>query len=165
MNPSQSALLTDLYQFTMAQTYLRQRMDQPAVFEFFVRRLPATRNFLLAAGLEQVLDFLSELQVSPAEIAWLEQTRRFSPELLKYLEGLRFTGDVEAMPEGTVFFAQEPVLRVMAPLPIAQLIETRLMNLLNFQIMIASKAVRCVLAAGGKPVIDFGLRRAHGAEA
>ena len=165
MNPSQSALLTDLYQLTMAQTYLGQRMDQLAVFEFFVRRLPPTRNFLLAAGLEQVLNFLSELHVSPEEIAWLERTRRFSPELLHYLEGLRFTGDVDAMPEGTPFFAQEPVLRVVASLPVAQLIETRLMNLLNFQIMIASKAVRCVLAAGGKPIIDFGLRRSHGAEA
>ena len=165
MNPSHSALLTDLYQFTMIQAYLEQKMDEPAVFEFFVRRLPPCRNFLLTAGLEQVLEFLFQLHVTTEELAWLERTNLFSPTLLHYLETFRFTGDVDAMPEGTLFFSQEPVLRVVAPLPMAQLVETRIMNLLNFQIMIASKAVRCVLAAAGKPVIDFGLRRSHGAEA
>jgi nicotinate phosphoribosyltransferase len=165
MNPSTSALLTDLYQFTMLQAYLEEKMDEPAVFEFFVRRLPPSRNFLLTAGLEQVLEFLSQLHFTTAELAWLERTNHFSPILLQYLETFRFTGDVDAMPEGSLFFAQEPVLRVVAPLPMAQLVETRIMNLLNFQIMIASKAARSVLAAGGRPVIDFGLRRAHGAEA
>lgn len=165
MNPSASALLTDLYQLTMAQTYLEQGMEDCAVFEFFVRRLPPRRNFLLAAGLEQVLAFLSGLRVTQEELAWLAGTKRFSPRLLRYLETLRFTGDVDAMPEGTPFFPHEPILRVAAPLPMAQLVETRVMNLLNFQTMIASKAARSVLAAGGKPVIDFGLRRAHGAEA
>ena len=165
MNLSNSALLTDLYQLTMAQAYLEQQMDEPAVFEFFVRRLPPSRNFLLAAGLEQVLEFLSQLHITPEELAWLEGTGRFSPALLHYLETFRFTGDVDAMPEGTLFFANEPVLRVVAPLPMAQLVETRIMNLLNFQIMIASKASRSILVASGKPVIDFGLRRAHGAEA
>lgn len=165
MNPSNNALLTDLYQLTMVQAYLEQRMDEPAVFEFFVRRLPPHRNFLLAAGLEQVLDFLSDLQVTPAELAWLERTDRFSPALLRYLETLRFTGDVDAMAEGTPFFPNEPILRVVAPIPMAQFVETRIMNLLNFQTMIASKAARSVLVAGGKPVIDFGLRRAHGSEA
>ncbi len=165
MNPSNSALLTDLYQLTMVQAYLEQRMDEPAVFEFFVRRLPPHRNFLLAAGLEQVLDFLSDLQITPDELAWLERTGRVSPALLRYLERLRFTGDVDAMAEGTPFFPNEPILRVVAPIPMAQFVETRIMNLLNFQTMIASKAVRSVLVAGGKPVIDFGLRRAHGSEA
>jgi nicotinate phosphoribosyltransferase len=165
MNPSASALLTDLYQLTMVQTYLEQRMEEPAVFEFFVRKLPPHRNFLLAAGLDQVLAFLSELRVTSEELAWLEQTGRFSPSLLRYLETLRFTGDVDAMPEGTPFFPNEPILRVVAPIPMAQLVETRVMNLLNFQTMIASKAARSVLVAGGKPIIDFGLRRAHGAEA
>src|SRR5215510_2561819 len=98
MNPSTSALLTDLYQLTMVQAYLDQRMEEQAVFEFFVRKLPPHRNFLLAVGLEQVLDFLSELHVAPHELAWLEQTGRFSPRLLRYLETLRFTGDVDAMP-------------------------------------------------------------------
>lgn len=165
MNPSTSALVTDLYQLTMAQAYHEQDMQEPAVFELFVRKLPPHRNFLVAAGLEQVLDFLSELQVTQDELAWLNQTGRFSPGLLRYLEKLRFTGDVDAIPEGTVFFPHEPILRIIAPLPQAQLLETRVMNLLNFQSMIASKAARSVLIAEGKPLIDFGLRRAHGAEA
>ena len=165
MNPSTSALLTDLYELTMAQAYLQQGMEEPAVFEFFVRKLPAHRNFLVAAGLEQVLDFLSQLHLSEQELTWLEQSGRFNPALLRYLQTLRFTGDVEAMPEGTIFFPHEPILRIVAPLPLAQLVETRVMNLLNFQTMIASKAARSVLVAGGKPLIDFGLRRAHGAEA
>ena len=165
MNPSTSLLLTDLYELTMAQAYLEQGMDRPAVFEFFVRRLPDHRNFLLAAGLEQVLDYLLDLRVTPEELAWLEQSGRFTPRLIQYLETLRFTGDVEATPEGTMFFPHEPILRIVAPLPQAQLVESRVMNLLNFQTMVASKAARSVLAARGKPLIDFGLRRAHGAEA
>ena len=165
MNSSTSALLTDLYQLTMAQTYLEQGMEESAVFEFFVRRLPPHRNFLLAAGLEQVLDFLSGLRVTQEELTWLKETNRFSAALLRYLETLRFTGDVDAIPEGTLFFPGEPILRIVAPMPLAQIVETRIMNLLNFQSMIASKAARSVLVAGEKPVIDFGLRRAHGAEA
>jgi nicotinate phosphoribosyltransferase len=165
MNPSSSILLTDLYQLTMVQAYVEQGMMDSAVFEFFVRRLPPQRGFLMAAGLEQVLDFLEQLRVSPAELEWLEQTGRFSQSCLDYLETLRFSGDVHAMREGTAFFPNEPILRVRAPLPQAQLVETRIMNLLNFQTLIASKAARSVLVAGGKPLIDFGLRRAHGAEA
>lgn len=165
MNPSTSVLLTDLYELTMAQAYREQGMGEQAVFEFFVRKLPPHRNFLVAAGLEQVLDFLSTLRFTQEELAWLERTGRFTPTLLRYLETLRFTGDVDAMPEGTIFFPHEPILRIVAPLPQAQLLESRVMNLLNFQTMIASKAARSVLVAGGKPLIDFGLRRAHGAEA
>jgi nicotinate phosphoribosyltransferase len=165
MNPSSSILLTDLYQLTMVQAYIEQDMTHTAVFEFFVRRLPAQRGFLMAAGLEQVLDYLGQLYVSPAELHWLKQTGRFNRSCLDYLEHLRFTGDVHAMQEGTVCFPNEPILRVTAPLPQAQLVETRIMNLLNFQTLIASKAARSVLVAGGKPLIDFGLRRAHGAEA
>lgn len=165
MNPSASALLTDLYELTMAQAYLEQGMDGTAVFEFFVRKLPAHRNFLVAAGLEQVLDSLSRLHFTKEELAWLDQSGRFSSRLLHYLETLTFTGDVDAMPEGTLFFPHEPVLRIVAPLPQAQLVESRVMNLLNFQTMVASKAARAVLVARGKPLIDFGLRRAHGAEA
>lgn len=165
MNPSSTVLLTDLYQLTMVQAYVEQGMTGTAVFEFFVRRLPARRSFLMAAGLEQVLDFLEQLRVRPTELKWLEQTGRFSRSCLDYLENLRFSGDVHAMQEGTVFFPNEPILRVTAPLPQAQLVETRIMNLLNFQTLIASKAARSILAAGGKPLIDFGLRRAHGAEA
>jgi nicotinate phosphoribosyltransferase len=165
MNPCSSILLTDLYQLTMVQAYVEQKMMDLAVFEFFVRRLPAQRGFLMAAGLEQVLDFLEQLRLTSAELEWLEQTGRFSRSCLDYLENLRFSGDVEAMREGTVFFPNEPILRVTAPLPQAQLVETRIMNLLNFQTLIASKAARSVLVAGRKPLIEFGLRRAHGAEA
>jgi len=160
-----SPLLTDLYQLNMIQAYLDHRRTAPAVFELFFRRLPARRGFGVAAGLEQALDFLEGLRFAPEEIAWLEKTGRFRPNLLDYLAHFRFTGDVHAMPEGTVFFADEPILRVTAPLPEAQLAETRLINILHFQSLIASKAARMVLAAPGKLLVDFGLRRAHGAEA
>ena len=159
------ALLTDLYQLTMLCAYFARGMEDTAVFEFFVRRLPQKRNFLVAAGLEQLLVFLEGLSFTAEEIAWLESTRRFPPAFLKRLEGFRFAGDVDAVPEGTVFFANEPVVRVTAPLPQAQLVETRLINLVHFQTVVASKAARCRLAAGQRLLVDFGLRRAHGAEA
>jgi nicotinate phosphoribosyltransferase len=165
MDEPTSPLLTDLYQLNMMQGYLDHGETKTAVFEFFVRKLPARRGFLMAAGLEQALDFLENLRFSSTEIDWLTQTGRFGKELLDQLARLRFTGDVHAMPEGTVFFADEPILRVTAPLPQAQLAETRLINILHFQLLIASKAARMLLAAPGKVLVDFGLRRAHGAEA
>ena len=149
----------------MLQAYLDHGQTDTAVFEFFVRRLPARRGFLVAAGLEQALDFLENLQFSQEEIDWLRQNYQFTDGFLDYLGSLRFTGDVDAMPEGTVFFADEPIIRVTAPLPEAQLVETRLINILHFQSVVASKAARMVLAAPGKQLVDFGLRRAHGAEA
>jgi nicotinate phosphoribosyltransferase len=165
MTQSTSALLTDLYQLTMLQGYLQQRMEDTAVFEFFVRKLPPRRGFLVAAGLEQALSYLENLRFTPWELDWIAKSGRFSTALVEYLTQFRFTGDVHAMPEGTVFFPDEPILRVTAPLPQAQLVETRLLNLLHFQTLIASKAVRAVLAAPGKELVDFGLRRAHGEEA
>ncbi|HSL71036.1 MAG TPA: nicotinate phosphoribosyltransferase [Longimicrobiales bacterium] len=162
---SESALLTDLYQLTMLAAYFERGMEETAVFEFFVRRLPEQRNFLVAAGLEQLVEYLQSLRFAPAELEWLDSTRLFGSEFLQRLETLRFQGDVDALPEGTAFFANEPLVRVTAPLPQAQLVETRLINLLHFQSMVASKAARCVLAADGRDLIDFGLRRAHGAEA
>ncbi len=162
---TQSLLLTDLYQLTMLEGYFRQEMFAEAVFDFFVRRLPPGWNFLLAAGLEQVLDFLERARFEPEEIEWLRGTGRFSGEFLDWLAGFRFTGSVDAMPEGTLCFPDEPLLRVTAPLPQAQLVETRLINLLQYQTLIASKAARCRLAAPEKLLVDFGLRRAHGAEA
>jgi nicotinate phosphoribosyltransferase len=128
-----SALLTDLYQINMMQAYLDHGETKTAVFEFFVRSLPARRGFLLAAGLEQALDYLENLRFSAAELEWLETTARFGRNLLDYLREFRFTGDVHAVPEGTVFFANEPILRVTAPLPQAQLVESRLINILHFQ--------------------------------
>ncbi|MDD5249846.1 MAG: nicotinate phosphoribosyltransferase [Rhodocyclaceae bacterium] len=165
MNAATSPLLTDLYQLSMLQAYRDQGMDGIAVFEFFVRKLPAGRNFLVAAGLEQVLDFLENLRFSADELFWLADCGRFRRDFVDELAALRFAGEVDAMPEGTPFFADEPILRVVATLPQAQLVETRIINLLQFQTLVASKAARCVLAAPGKLLVDFGLRRAHGAEA
>ena len=160
-----SALLTDLYELTMLHGYFDQAMDETAVFEFFVRKLPPERGFLVAAGLEQVLDYLENLKFSQDELAWLAGTKRFSPTFLDHLAGFRFTGDVHAMPEGSVFFANEPILRVTAPISEAQLVESRVINLLHSQVLVASKAARCVLVAPGKLLLDFGMRRALGAEA
>jgi nicotinate phosphoribosyltransferase len=160
-----SVLLTDLYQLTMLQGYYEQNMEEPAVFEFFVRKLPKNRSYLVAAGLAQVLTYLEQLQFSSDEIDWLASTGQFKPAVLDRLETLKFTGDVHAMPEGTVFFPNEPILRITAPLPEAQLIESRIINLLHFQTLIASKAARSVLIALDKLLVDFGMRRAHGSEA
>jgi nicotinate phosphoribosyltransferase len=160
-----SPLTTDLYELNMIQAYLDRGEDKEAVFEFFVRRLPARRGFLVAAGLEDVLAYLETLRFSAHEIDWLKSTGRFRSNLLDYLAELRFTGDVHAIPEGTICFPHEPLIRITAPLPIAQLVETRLINIMHFQTMIASKAARMVLAAPGKILSDFGLRTAHGAEA
>ena len=161
----ESSLLTDLYQLTMLDAYRVQGMADTAVFELFFRKLPQRRGFLMAAGLEQAVEFLEGLRFGAEELAYLKSTERLSPELIASLASLRFTGDVDALPEGTVFFADEPIIRVVAPLPEAQLVETRLINLLHFQTLVASKAARLVLAAPEKLLVDFGLRRAHGAEA
>jgi nicotinate phosphoribosyltransferase len=160
-----SVLLTDLYQLTMLQVYFDRGMNRTAVFEFFVRKMPEQRNFFVAAGLEQVLDYLEGLHFTGDELAWLAGCGRFRKDFVDSLAALRFTGDVAAMPEGTPFFPDEPILRVVAPLPQAQLVETRIINLLQFQTMVASKAARVRLAAPDKLLVDFGLRRAHGAEA
>src|SRR5690606_35920994 len=165
MDLSKSPLLTDLYQLNMIQAYLEHGKTETAVFEFFVRKLPRSRGFLVAAGLEQALDFLENLSFPPEDLDWLRRSGRFSEDVISQLEKFRFTGDVYAMSEGTVFFPNEPILRVVAPLPEAQLVETRLINILHFQTLIASKAARHVLLAPGKVLVDFGLRRAHGAEA
>jgi nicotinate phosphoribosyltransferase len=160
-----SLLLTDLYQLNMLQAYVDHDMFETAVFEFFVRKLPPRRGFLMAAGLRHVVRFLETARFPPDELQWLESTGRFEPSLLRYLEGFRFSGHVDAMEEGTVFFPDEPILRVVAPLPEAQLVESRIINLLHYSTVVASKAARMVLAAPGKTLVDFGLRRAHGAEA
>jgi nicotinate phosphoribosyltransferase len=165
MREAASPFLTDLYQLNMIEAYLAEGLTGTAVFEFFVRRLPEKRNFLLAAGLEQVLGFLETLRFTDDDLAWLDSTGRFTPRLIDYLAGFRFDGDVHALPEGTVFFPNEPVIRVTASLPVAQFVETRLINLVHFQTLVASKAARAVNVAGGRLLVDFGFRRAHGAEA
>ena len=165
MNSQASALLTDLYQLTMLQAYVEQGMEETAVFEFFVRKLPSNRGFLMAAGFAQVLDYLESLRFEPWELDWLTRTGHFSKAFVEYLARFRFTGEVHAIAEGTIVFPNEPIVQVVAPLPQAQFIETRLINLLHFQTVIASKAARLVLIAPDAPLIDFGLRRAHGSEA
>jgi len=163
--PCASPLLTDLYQLTMLQAYWQHRMEGTAAFELFVRVLPRDRAFLVAAGLEQALDFIEQARFADAELQWIDECGTFAPGFADWLRGMRFTGDVWAMREGTAFFPNEPVLRVEAPIAQAQWVETRLLNLVHFQSVVASKAVRAMLAARGRSLIDFGLRRAHGAEA
>jgi nicotinate phosphoribosyltransferase len=160
-----SPLLTDLYQLNMLAAYLDHGLTDTAIFELFVRKLPSRRGFLMAAGLEQALRFLETLAFTPEDLDEIRGLGQFSDRFIAYLKSFRFSGDVDAMPEGTVFFPDEPIFRVTAPLPEAQFVETRLVNLLHFQTVIASKAARMVLAAPGKPLVDYGLRRAHGAEA
>ena len=159
------ALFTDLYELTMLQAYVEERMDDVGVFSLFVRRLPERRNFLLACGLEDVLAFLEALRFDDAALAYLDSLRRFSPRFLKYLETFRFTGDVYAVAEGTPVFANEPLVEIEAPIAEAQLVEAFVMNQIHLQTVLASKAVRVVRAAEGREVVDFGLRRTHGLDA
>jgi nicotinate phosphoribosyltransferase len=166
-NPKYSGLLTDLYELTMAAGYLETGFDARAIFELFVRSLPKRRNYLVAAGLDQALDFLENVHFSDEEIAYLRKQPVFArtgDDFFDYLAQFRFSGDVWAMAEGTVFFPGEPILRVAAPIVEAQIVETFLLAAINFQTMIASKAARVTQAAGGRPVIEFGTRRAHGME-
>jgi nicotinate phosphoribosyltransferase len=165
MRPPPSALLIDLYQLVMAQAYYELGMHEMAVFELFVRRLPRERRFLIAAGLEQALAFVESLEFSAEDIDYLSSLGSLSDRFLEYLRGVQFTGTVHAMPEGTPFFANEPLLRVTAPILEAQLIESRILNICHFQTLIASKAARIRLAAQSRRLIDFGMRRAHEADA
>jgi nicotinate phosphoribosyltransferase len=171
LSPSGAALLVDLYELTMSASYLARGITEEATFELFARRLPPRRDWLLAAGLGPTLELLRELRFGERELEYLRSLDMFQHEFLDYLAGFRFTGDVEAIPEGTVVFANEPLLRVTAPLIEAQLVETVLLNQINFQVMIATKAARVVLAAGGGApgagdrVVDFSPRRDHGTDA
>ncbi len=160
-----AALLTDLYQLTMLQAYWAEGRTAPAVFSLFSRRLPPSRNYLLACGLADVLHYLETLRFSEASLAFLERRAEFEPAFLAWLAKLRFTGNVRAVPEGTPVFAEEPILEVEAPLPEAQLVETFLINQVHLQTVLASKAARVVHAAAGRPVVDFGLRRTQGTDA
>jgi nicotinate phosphoribosyltransferase len=163
-----SALLTDLYELTMAAAYFANGFRANASFELFVRSLPPQRGYLLAAGLEQALDFLEDVRFRPADISFLRRHSAFahvSDAFFDYLKSFRFTGEVWAVPEGTPIFGEEPLLRVTGPIIEAQIVETFLLSTLTFQTMIASKAARVVAAAGGCGVVEFGSRRAHGPEA
>jgi nicotinate phosphoribosyltransferase len=159
------ALLVDQYELAMVQAYWRQRIAGPAVFSLFVRTLPESRNLLLACGLDDALRYLEDLHFGPEALEHLRRIPELDSDFVDWLAGLRFTGDVDAVPEGTPVFAEEPILEVRAPIAEAQLVETMLMNQVHLQTLLASKAVRVVLAAGGRPVVDFGLRRMHGVDA
>jgi len=161
-------LVTDLYELTMAAGYLAAGRDEPASFELFVRALPPTRSYLVVAGLEQAVHYLCHLRFGEAAIAYLRSQPVFAhagERFFDYLAQLRFRGDLDAMPEGTLAFAGEPLLRVAAPIVEAQIVETYLLTTLAFQTLVATKASRVVAAARGRAVVDFGSRRAHGPQA
>ena len=158
-------LFTDLYELTMAQAFFRQGMSAQATFSLFIRRNPPDRGYLVAAGLEDVLDYLANLRFSAGSIDYLRGIGIFTTDFLDYLAGMRFTGSVRAVPEGRLFFANEPVLEVTAPLIEAQLVETFIINQVNLQTLLATKAARCVWAAQGRGLSDFAARRAHGTDA
>ncbi len=163
-----SGLLTDFYELTMAAGYVQNSFNARATFELFVRHLPERRNYLVASGLEQALDFLESLKFSKEEISYLRSLpmfRHVDSDFFEYLARFRFNGDIWALPEGTIAFPAEPLLRVTAPLAEAQLVETGLLAIVHLQTLVASKAARITASASGRPVIEFGSRRAHGIEA
>ena len=159
------SLLTDLYQLTMAQGYWKSgRHDHEAVFQLYFRKNPFAGGYALAAGLADAADFIERFAFDKGDLEYLKSLGLFEPGFLAYLKGLRLTLDVDAVPEGTAVFAPEPLLRVQGPLLQCQLLETALLNIMNFQTLIATKASRVALAAGGDPVLEFGLRRAQGVD-
>ena len=159
------ALLTDLYQLTMAQGYFQSQRMASATFSLFVRSYPPNRGYFVSAGLQDVLEFFEQFQIDSAGIDYLRSRRIFTDEFLDFLKGLKFTGEVWAIPEGRLFFKDEPVMEVTAPIVEAQIVETLIINQINFQSLIATKAARCVHAAGARSVVDFSLRRTHGIDA
>ncbi|MGH7797260.1 MAG: nicotinate phosphoribosyltransferase [Candidatus Binatia bacterium] len=158
-------LLTDLYQLTMAQAYFRERRTDTATFSLFIRSYPPDRGYFVSAGLQDVLEYLESFSFDTAAIDFLTAQKLFSPDFLNYLAGLRFTGQVWAIAEGRIFFTDEPVIEVTAPIIEAQIVETFIINQIHLQTLIATKAARCAHAAGGRPVVDFALRRTHGSDA
>ena len=165
MNPEELGLLTDLYELTMAQSYFENGMLLPATFSLFIRNYPANRAYFVAAGLEDVLEYLGNWRFPAECIDYLRSTGIFSPDFLGYLSNLTYTGDVRAIPEGRLFFIDEPVLEVTAPIIEAQIVETFIINQVNLQTLVATKAARCTQAAGGRGLVDFSLRRTHGIDA
>jgi nicotinate phosphoribosyltransferase len=163
-NEQNIGLFTDFYELTMCASYFDNQKFEPATFDLFIRRLPPNRGYLLFAGLEQVLHYLQAVKFTEAHLSYLKK-QGFNQQFLDYLRNFKFTGDVWAAPEGTVAFPCEPLIRVTAPIIEAQLVETFLLNTVNLQTMIATKAARVVNAARGKAVIEFGLRREHGIDA
>jgi nicotinate phosphoribosyltransferase len=158
-------LLTDLYELTMTASYFRHQMFAPATFSLFIRRYPPDRGYFVSAGLEDVLDFLESFRYTQEDLDYLNTTGMFSPDFLHYLTTVRFTGSVRAIPEGRLFFLDEPILEVTAPIPEAQLVETFVINAINLPVTIATKAARCTYASQGRNLVDFSLRRTQGRDA
>ncbi|MGD9125318.1 MAG: nicotinate phosphoribosyltransferase, partial [Desulfarculaceae bacterium] len=165
MSRESLALHTDFYQITMAATYYSHQMNGEATFSLFAHHLPPDRGFMVAAGLEPALNYLESFAYTDEDIDYLASLKRFDAKFLDFLKGLRFSGEVWAMPEGTVFFAGEPILEVTAPIMEAQLVETYLINVMNLHSILTSKAARCVMAAEGRICVDFSLRRTQGLDA
>ena len=164
-NGENLTLLTDLYQLTMAQAYFREQRLETATFSLFIRSYPPNRGYFVAAGLHDVLDYLQALSFDTEAVEYLASQNLFSDDFLNYLGDVKFTGDVWAIPEGRIFFADEPVLEITAPIIEAQLVETFVINQIHLQSLIATKASRCVHSAAGRPLADFALRRTHGTDA
>ena len=158
-------LFTDLYELTMAQAFFEKGMWAPATFSLFIRQYPPNRAYFVSAGLEDVLHYLANLRFGDSSLAYLWSSGMFTEAFLDYLAGLRFTGSLRGIPEGRLFFANEPVLEVTAPIIEAQVVETFIINQINLQVMLAGKAARCVWAAQGRPIADFASRRTHGIDA
>ena len=165
MNFETMSLLTDFYELTMMQGYFNAGNDKTVVFDVFYRINPSGNGFAITAGLEQVIDYIKNLKFSDSDIEYLRSTNTFSNDFLNYLKDFKFTGDIYAIPEGTIVFPTEPLVRVKAPIMEAQIIEAALLNIINHQSLIATKAARVVWAAGGDPIMEFGLRRAQGPDA
>lgn len=156
------ALLTDLYELTMAQSLREHGKTGRAVFSITTRTLPPERNYLVCCGLQSLVEFVTTVSFTPEDIAFLAGTGRFDPDFLSWLSGFRFSGDIHAIPEGRIVFENEPLIRIEGPLEELQILETMALNLIHHQTVIASKAARITGVAGGRPLMDFGLRRAHG---
>ncbi len=164
VNKDNMAMLTDLYELTMAQVYFNENMNKTAVFDFYTRPVEK-RSYLLNAGLEQLLFYFENIKFSNSDINYLKSTGKFSDDFLEYLKNFKFTGNVYAVEEGEIIFPNEPVIQVEAPLIEAQIVETFLINTMQISILVATKAMRCYSVSKGTPLVDFGLRRAHGTDA
>jgi nicotinate phosphoribosyltransferase len=161
LDPAEVALFTDLYELTVGAAFFEHGFNDTASFEVAMRRMPPGRGFMIAAGIERLIEALEEYRFDPSAIEHLESLQIFKPAFLEFLSTLRFTGSVRALPEGTIYFPGEPIAEIRAPLIEAQLIETLALNQLGFASVVATKAARCFSVAGGRRVVDFGPRRAQ----
>ena len=165
MSTMNLTLLTDLYELTMMQGYFKSQNRETVIFDAFYRKNPCGGGYAIAAGLQQVIDYIKNLRFSEEDIAYLQSLSMFDDDFLKYLRSFRFSGDIYAIPEGTVIFPKEPLVKVIAPIMEAQLVETAILNIINHQSLIATKSARVVYAAKGDGIMEFGLRRAQGPDA